>query len=151
MVLAPEAVPEIAPSEPHTTMKPSEAMRLGAMSSPQGFGRISDVTTGATCAIGALLIGYGWDGKTNPYSHRVAAWSVPGLIAAQKIKLPLGPGDRLPLHLYRPSREFRYEPCPVRGCSAKSGPRPRAVIIHLNDDHQWPRNKIADWLESIGL
>lgn len=26
-----------------------------------------------------------------------------------------------------------------------------AVIIDLNDDKKWPRHKIADWLESIGL
>lgn len=24
-------------------------------------------------------------------------------------------------------------------------------IMHLNDNHQWPRHKIADWLEKEGL
>ena len=25
------------------------------------------------------------------------------------------------------------------------------LIIHLNDDDRWPREKIADWLEGLGL
>ena len=26
-----------------------------------------------------------------------------------------------------------------------------ALIVHLNDDDRWPREKIADWLEGLGL
>lgn len=26
-----------------------------------------------------------------------------------------------------------------------------ALIMHLNDDDKWPREKIADWLETLGL
>jgi hypothetical protein len=31
---------------------------------------------------------------------------------------------------------------------ANSGGR---VMVHLNDDHRWSRERIADWLEGLGL
>ena len=37
--------------------------------------------------------------------------------------------------------------CPVGGCiRSGSGQWLRDTIIHLNDDHQWPREQIAEWL-----
>lgn len=45
-------------------------------------------------------------------------------------------------------------PCPL-GCvkrertwSSEVGP---SVAAHLNDDHRWSRERIADWLEGLGL
>ena|SRR5688572_14007077 len=37
------------------------------------------------------------------------------------------------------------EPCPAEGC------RDYAGLAHLNDNHRWSRERIADWLEGLGL
>jgi hypothetical protein len=34
--------------------------------------------------------------------------------------------------------------CPAEGCHKKLGLA--AVIVHLNDDHTWSREQIADWV-----
>ena len=36
-------------------------------------------------------------------------------------------------------------PCPACGRSR------RGPVLHLNDDHRWSRERIADWLEGLGL
>jgi hypothetical protein len=36
-------------------------------------------------------------------------------------------------------------PCPEPDCTGTAG------IMHLNDAHRWSRERIADWLEGIGL
>lgn len=38
------------------------------------------------------------------------------------------------------------EPCPVAGCQNRFD-----VLLHLNDDHRWSRERIADWLAEQGL
>jgi hypothetical protein len=35
--------------------------------------------------------------------------------------------------------------CPADGCLSLARP------LHLNDTHRWTRERIADWLESLGL
>jgi hypothetical protein len=40
-----------------------------------------------------------------------------------------------------------YRFCPNERCGAVTGSMP----AHLNDFHGWPREKIADWLETQGL
>lgn len=41
--------------------------------------------------------------------------------------------------------------CPD-GCQFKQNPLPLyKIIIHLNDDHAWERERIADWLETLDL
>lgn len=43
--------------------------------------------------------------------------------------------------------EMRFErPCPESSCDLA-----RADPAHLNDDHRWPRERIADWLDELGL
>lgn len=37
--------------------------------------------------------------------------------------------------------------CPV--CSAEERPTIRGAVVHLNDDHRWTREAIADWLETL--
>jgi hypothetical protein len=36
-----------------------------------------------------------------------------------------------------------YPQCPA--CEQPGG------VVHLNDDHRWTRERIADWLEGLGL
>jgi hypothetical protein len=40
-------------------------------------------------------------------------------------------------------------PCPVDGCKKRL--LLSAMIVHLNDHHQWSRERIADWLEENGV
>lgn len=142
----------VAPAEPTTPMRPSEAMRLGAMSTEQAFGTGGGGVTMA-CAIVAMQIGYGvidergfWSDAASNAVHFGA-----GGIArvASSLRLPVDPAAP-----YRPWWVSRIEgyhevhACPVHGCRDTDG---QSLIIHLNDSHRWPRNKIADWLESIGL
>lgn len=47
-----------------------------------------------------------------------------------------------------PGVNYHVKDCPSRDCEGKSGPI-RRMIMHLNDDHRWTRESIADWLENI--
>jgi hypothetical protein len=52
----------------------------------------------------------------------------------------------------RPTRDLDWffhcldtvKPCPVDGCKKRI--YLAALIVHLNDDHRWTREAIADWL-----
>jgi hypothetical protein len=37
------------------------------------------------------------------------------------------------------------KPCPAEGCRKRL--YLAALLVHLNDDHRWTREHIADWLE----
>jgi len=44
------------------------------------------------------------------------------------------------------------EPCPVCGKGDDGGgvgPHCLALLAHLNDDHRWTRERIADWLDTL--
>lgn len=47
---------------------------------------------------------------------------------------------------------FNNQPCPSK--SHKKRERPRlsigVMVVHLNDDHRWSLNRIADWVDTIG-
>lgn len=65
--------------------------------------------------------------------------------AAQKaLGLPVSAGGPL-LHLL--GDRSAEPPCEHGSLPWSVG----ALIIHLNDDDRWPREKIADWLEGLGL
>lgn len=49
-----------------------------------------------------------------------------------------------------------YIDCPIKECEdSPQLTRPRLplykMIIHLNDDHDWPRERVADWLETLDI
>jgi hypothetical protein len=103
----------------------SEAIRLGAMLRPQGFGRYIDRSEKVfrSCAFAAAV-----EAVVNKarFTESVIEttitnnWSwVYGKCLA----------------------------CPVRGCDADS--RPSCMITHLNDTHRWTRERIADWVETV--
>ena len=96
-----------------TTLKLSEAIRLGSMLKPQGF-RCGSARMGArqTCAFGAAQDALG----------RVIGWDDP-LTAIVTTQV-----------------------CPSCGGRQHSN---LAVVIHLNDDHRWTREQIADWVEQF--
>lgn len=107
-------------------MRLSEAIRLGAMLKPQAFG---DYTDGiGSCAWGAANEAMG-----RPVDHEEVddAWLV---------------------MLHPPVAH-----CPACGIVALSTPIDDAegqgaiafLVEHLNDDHRWTREAIADWVETI--
>lgn len=100
----------------------SDAIRIGAAQGPQLFGRFSDINN-ASCATGALALGlFG--------SFYYKKWP-----------------DEL---------SETENSCPVCGqqsytCGTQSGTPIRgrfSILIHLNNDHRWTRERIADWYEA---
>lgn len=64
---------------------------------------------------------------------------------------------RLPAEGGRPTRDLDWffecldtvKPCPG-GDGCKKRLFLAAIIVHLNDDHRWSREQIAEWLEKNG-
>ena len=109
-------------------MKLSEAIRLGAMLRPQGFGRVLD-RNGRTCALGA-------------------AYEAVGISLTQPGEIPK---NWLPMLDYAPWSI----PCPACGGRQTKADNYRkftfgeTVVTHLNDVHKWTREAIADWVATV--
>jgi hypothetical protein len=119
-----ETLPAVAPFEPTTPIKPSEAIRLGCLIAPvQEFeGPYFNAYIRSACAYGAMALGLGgWDSEGDPDGDRVEG-------KASSLHHNLEVGD-----------------CPEPECVLKGDP------AHLNDDHRWSRERIADWLAEQGL
>lgn len=104
-------------------MKYSEAIRLGSMLYPQGFGGLQDYTLSgqrAVCANGAaaLALGMKWD-------------ELNGTPTPTRIRHIVG---------------RKWAECPV--CHIEN--ETLEVIVCLNDQHEWTRERIADWLAASG-
>lgn len=100
-------------------MKVSEAIRLGSMLRPQGFGGLwTGMGETHSCALGAAFdaLGCGFIGLGRP-----------------PLKVDLWLKDRAT--------------CPT--CGPYVYARREEIIAHLNDRHRWTRERIADWVESI--
>ena len=103
-----------------SNLKLSEAIQLGAMLAPQGFERYKE--DGRTCALGA------------------ACEAIAGS--------PLDVASRWPFC----KQQTRCPACSwwfllfVFTLGRTSVER---VIVHLNDDHRWTRERIADWVAAI--
>jgi hypothetical protein len=109
-------------------MKLSEAIRLGAMLKPQGFGELCvELPDGrlATCAMGAAQEAAvcAFTGTSDPLE------SVAVIYARYEALLDTGVG------------------CPA--CEDIDDEFLDQVIHHLNDEHCWTREQIADWVETI--
>jgi hypothetical protein len=113
-----------APIETVTPIKPSEAIRLGCLTTVQKFDGFGFDDETEACAEGAMLVGYGESRASD------------------------GLGERIRAHF--PTMDYYFQPCPA---CANEPMEHRYVspIYRLNDDHRWARERIADWLESLGL
>ena len=102
-------------------MKLSEAIRLGAMMRPQAFHHL--LTGGGSCAVGAAL-----EANGIPYDESYV------------IQLPHD------LDVAWCAILLERHACPVdnRAESVRVGD----LIVHLNDDHRWTREQIAEWLST---
>ncbi len=101
----------------HDQAELAEAILAGARQRPQAFGSYFS-SDGRSCALGAAFEGV----------HHL-----PRVVGAYRPRL-----ERLFDCL-----EYISRPCPV-GCR-KTLPL-ASMIVHLNDDHLWTREAIADWL-----
>lgn len=111
-----------------STMKLSEAIRLGAMAGPQIFWRLYDAQTHGTCAQGAAALAIGCiDLETRYY------------------KVPFPPAITAawtPVYA-----AFMNQPCPE--CGQRDKFLSDGLMAHLNNEHQWTREHIADMVEEI--
>lgn len=102
-------------------MKLSEAIRLGAMLKPQGFG---GTTKDASCALRAAS-----DALGIPELRHLLYYG----LNYEELK------GRFPF--------LRCEAhCPA--CSARNDDT-LSIIWHLNDTHRWTREQIADWVATV--
>lgn len=102
-------------------MKLSEAIRLGAMLKPQGFGLLNDGD--ATCALGAAHHAAGiivYDDQVKASIHALRRWPVLGV----KTNMPIA----------------GYRQCLCRVDT---------MIVTLNDEERWTREQIAEWVEGV--
>jgi hypothetical protein len=96
------------------TLRLSEAIRLGAMLKPQGFGWFN-TDDGGTCAMGAAMQAAG----------HIRDWPV---VKKSPAACPA---------------------CPLVRVSDNTHNATGAMIVHLNDDHRWTRERIADWVATL--
>lgn len=108
-----------------TTLRFSEAMRLGAMMRPQAFFKLHDTDTGGSCALGAVADALG------------------ALQASENAYTP-DKNFKIPAHW---KAIGRHTLCPH--CDQHVGTQIDHVIIHLNNDVRWTRERIADWIETV--
>jgi hypothetical protein len=103
------------------SLKLSGAIRLGAMLKPQGFGdRSADADGITSCALGA-------------------AYDAAGIMDAHRV------WDDLAVLFPILERFVGDVKCPVCDDLGEHD----SAIPHLNDDHKWTREQIADWVETI--
>lgn len=105
-------------------MKLSEAILLGSTMNPQAFGVYED-PDGHTCALGAALKAVGF--------------------VVHKVLLPMDAMvNSTNLAWLFPFLHY-YDACP--GCGAAN--TVFNIIPHLNDDHKWTREQIAEWVATV--
>ena len=120
-------------------MKLSEAIRIGAERRPQCrdvfFNRIHGQL--CSCALGAAFEG-GDLIDQEMLSRGIVALHMELVSAFEGFELySVNNSGMLPF------------PCPSFSCRERPAQLPE-VIVHLNDEHNWTREQIADWLEEIG-
>lgn len=128
-------------------MKLSEAIRIGSKQRPQAFyllfaSKWVDTSRGprlesyASCAWGAALEGAGLINPAIDDDHDYDEFieEFDGLVDA---------------HLDEDGVITKIQ-CAVADCEHNRYDIPY-LVEHLNDDHKWSREKIAEWLEGMGL
>lgn len=111
-------------------MKLSEAIRLGAMLKPQTFGRISGPVDGPRLpgdvlglrfALGTCALGAAYDAGWLRQREDVGVHDAP---------------------MYCPA-------CGQWSYADEVDALVNHIVMHLNDEHRWTREQIADWVESV--
>jgi hypothetical protein len=118
VIEAPSVAPVIEPTSP---LRLSEALRLGSLTTRQGFGTLHGPDPDQFCALGTIM--YGLTGDVRE-------------IDSVRERTGLDDDACAPCHCIY-VLDWRRQPLWY-------------VIEHLNDAHEWTRPQIADWLESEG-
>lgn len=100
-------------------IKLSDAIKLGSMLRPQGFGRTFTLS-GKSCAVGAALESVGV--LYNPEVRTAAVYS------------------------YWPWIDIQSAMCP---CDSNVHDSVEGIIVRLNDVHLWSREEIASWVATV--
>ena len=118
-------------------MKLSEAIRLGAMMRPQG--KYNYMMNGRSCAIGAALeaIGIPVRDRGNDFSRDNEREALEELKRRPEIKEWSALNKKKNTH------------CP--SCEYVDQGNFSGVISHLNNSHDWTRERIAEWVATIEL
>lgn len=127
-------------------MKLSEAIRVGAMLGPQGFGRLKQArrrflglfgrSTTEYCALGGAFAAGGFSSHREPSDGREG---FRGTAAA--------PGEMVTV--IETPNEWNVFFETVRPCPQCRRPLlGKRLLPHLNDDHRWTREEIARFVES---
>jgi len=107
-------------------MKLSEAIRMSGMMKPQGFNSHSMYSVDAPCALGGALQSVGQQGTPFNNAYLIVRQVWPWL-----------------------NKTMEERRCPVCADSFKHRSDLLCTIFHLNDDHRWTRQQIADWIASV--
>lgn len=120
-------------------MKLSEAIRLGSMLKPQGFGALHSFRSRwfrrsevASCALGAAVDAAGC--PTRPISNSTGLPTRGTAIPTVSVEVPS-------------SWAFLLATWACSACYKID--RIDRLITHLNDDHRWTREQVADWVATI--
>lgn len=108
-------------------MKRSEAILAGAKLRPQGFGILYG--NGKSCALGAACEGSGY-----PIAYQATARHVDAHLEKAFGAAVLN----------------TITSCPYSDCDHPDD-FAEMIITHLNDDHKWTRERIAEWLAGKGF
>jgi hypothetical protein len=130
--------------EKEADVKLSEAIRLGAMIRPQAF-TVLFQRAGGSCALGAAVEASSICTRERFIVTEGSESTVDVLVAYLEIRRALM--VRFPVLKALASCPVTGE-CPVE-CQYYSFGKVRAIIEHLNDDHRWTREQIADWIETV--
>lgn len=111
-------------------MNLSEAIRLGCKMTKPTCNKYIELGGGEikACALGAASVSLGHDYCRPRHMANALTEAYPFLAERSPVRCP----DCEP-------NNYRYI-LPLR-----------LMITHLNDDHRWTRERIADWLEDLGL
>jgi hypothetical protein len=109
-------------------MKISEAIRKGSQNGPQLLGfQGNDNGSGGTCVYGAMVAGLGYKVPKTIYQEEMPLLYAPCVCPVEKhCQVPYTSGNRVTG--FQPMQLFQ-------------------VMVHLNNDHRWTRERIADWVE----
>lgn len=87
----------------------------------------------------------------NAYAYSYGSTIVPGGGGKSSLYKPV-PSILGTLSKAIPSLNEIIKGCPASGCTYRKSQLPISqAIMHLNDYHKWPRNEVADWLESLDV
>lgn len=120
-------------------MKLSEAIRLGSLLRPQAFGAFMD-DEGGSCAMGAAMEAAGIRLRRGANKEILVEMEATETYAEWKRAKVYGKPYECPVC---------KEGVPFADRQGQLRRNITSIIIHLNNDHEWTRGEIADWVATF--